>query len=50
MNGAATQEFQFEALNLQVGVRLQIVTQRGVKPVPHFSTLIGYVKVEYIIV
>ncbi len=50
MNGAATQEFQFEALNLQVGVRLQIVTQRGVKPVPHFSTLIGYVKDEYIIV
>jgi len=55
MNSAATQEpkpqeFQFETLNLQVGVRLQIVTQRSVKPIPYFSTLIGYVKDEYIIV
>jgi c-di-GMP-binding flagellar brake protein YcgR len=45
-----TQEVAFEALNLQVGVRLQFLTHRRVKPVPYFSTLIGYVKDEYIIV
>lgn len=55
MNGAPPQElkpqeFEFETLNLQVGVRLQLVTHRRVKPVPYFSTLIGYVKDEYIIV
>lgn len=44
------QEFSFESLNLQVGVRLQLMTHRGVKPVPYFSTLIGYVKDDYIIV
>jgi c-di-GMP-binding flagellar brake protein YcgR len=45
-----TQEVAFEALNLQVGVRLQLLTHRRVKPVPYFSTLIGYVRDEYIIV
>jgi c-di-GMP-binding flagellar brake protein YcgR len=45
-----TQEVAFEALNLQVGVRLQFLTHRGSKPVPYFSTLVGYVKDEYIIV
>lgn len=44
------QEFAFETLNMQVGVRLQFMTHRRVKPVPHFSTLVGYVKDEYIIV
>lgn len=44
------QEFEFEAMNLQVGMRLQFITHRQVKPVQHFSTLIGYVKDEYIIV
>lgn len=44
------QEFSFESLNMQVGVRLQFITHRRVKPVPYFSTLIGYVKDEYIIV
>jgi c-di-GMP-binding flagellar brake protein YcgR len=43
-------EFAFESLNMQVGVRLQLMTHRRVKPVPYFSTLIGYVKDEYIIV
>lgn len=38
-----TQEFEFEAMNLQVGMRLQFITHRQVKPVQHFSTLIGYV-------
>ncbi|MEW6759379.1 MAG: flagellar brake protein [Pseudomonadota bacterium] len=45
-----TQEFEFEAMNLQVGMRLQFITHRQVKPVQHFSTLIGYIKDEYIIV
>ncbi|MEH6436914.1 flagellar brake protein [Massilia sp. DD77] len=46
----APQEFEFETLNLQVGVRLQLVTHRRVKPVSYFSSLIGYLKDEYIIV
>ena len=55
MNGtqaqeSKAQEFAFESLNMQVGVRLQLMTHRRVKPVPYFSTLIGYVKDEYIIV
>jgi c-di-GMP-binding flagellar brake protein YcgR len=37
-------------MNLQVGVRLQLVTHRSIKPVWYFSTLIGYVKDEYLIV
>ena len=44
------QEFEFEAMNLQVGGRLQFLTHRTIKPVQHFSTLIGYVKDEYLIV
>lgn len=44
------QEFEFDTLNLQVGIRLQLITHRRVKPVPHFSTLIGYVRDEYLIV
>jgi c-di-GMP-binding flagellar brake protein YcgR len=44
------QPLEFEAMNLQVGSRLQLVTHRRVKPVQHFSTLVGYVKDEYMIV
>jgi c-di-GMP-binding flagellar brake protein YcgR len=44
------QEFEFEAMNLQVGGRLQFITHRNIKPVQHFSTLVGYVKDEYMIV
>jgi c-di-GMP-binding flagellar brake protein YcgR len=44
------QEYEFEAMNLQVGGRLQFITHRQVKPVQHFSTLIGWVKDEYLIV
>jgi c-di-GMP-binding flagellar brake protein YcgR len=44
------QEFEFESMNLQVGGRLQFLTHRGIKPVQHFSTLIGYIKDEYMIV
>lgn len=48
--GPRPQEFDFEAMNLQVGGRLQFITHRGIKPVQYFSTLIGYVKDEYLIV
>jgi c-di-GMP-binding flagellar brake protein YcgR len=47
---ALPQEVEFEAMNLQVGGRLQFITHRQVKPVQHFSTLIGWVKDEYLIV
>lgn len=39
----------FESMNLQVGGRLQFLVVRDVKPVPYFSTLIGYVRNEYLI-
>lgn len=44
------QQYEFEAMNLQVGGRLQFITHRQFKPVQYFSTLIGYVKDEYLIV
>jgi c-di-GMP-binding flagellar brake protein YcgR len=44
------QTFEFDAMNLQVGVRLQLLTHRRIKPVQHFSTLIGWLKDEYLIV
>ena len=44
------QDFEFEAMNLQVGGRIQFITHRTIKPIQHFSTLIGYVKDEYLIV
>ncbi|MDN4055339.1 flagellar brake protein [Massilia sp. YIM B02763] len=44
------QTFEFESMNLQVGVRLQLLTHRRLKPVQHFSTLIGWLKDEYLIV
>lgn len=47
---AKSQEFEFESMNLQVGVRLQFITHRRIKPVQHFSTLIGWLKDEYMIV
>jgi len=43
------QEYEFETLNMQVGVRLQLITHRRLKPVSHFSSLIGYVRDEYLI-
>jgi c-di-GMP-binding flagellar brake protein YcgR len=46
----APKEFGFESMNLQVGVRLQFITYRRIKPMQYFSTLIGYVKDEYLIV
>ncbi|MCC7643383.1 MULTISPECIES: flagellar brake protein [unclassified Janthinobacterium] len=44
------QDFEFEAMNLQVGGRIQFITHRTIKPSQHFSTVIGYVKDEYLIV
>lgn len=41
---------EFESMNLHVGIRLQFITHRRVKPVQHFSTLIGWIKDEYMIV
>ncbi|HEX9172920.1 MAG TPA: flagellar brake protein [Telluria sp.] len=49
-NEIKAQDYEFEAMNLQVGGRLQFITHRQVKPVQHFSTLIGYIKDEYLIV
>ena len=48
-NPPTTQDVDFETMNLQVGTRLQLITHRRVKPVQHFSSLVGYVKDEYII-
>jgi c-di-GMP-binding flagellar brake protein YcgR len=47
---AKTQEYEFEQMNLQVGGRIQFITHRTIKPVQHFSTLIGWIKDEYLIV
>jgi c-di-GMP-binding flagellar brake protein YcgR len=48
-NALTPQDVDFETMNFQVGTRLQFITHRRVKPVQHFSSLIGYVKDEYII-
>lgn len=54
MNAPATgqkpQEYDFEAMNLQVGGRLQLITHRHIKPLQYFSTLIGYIRDEYLII
>lgn len=47
---ARTQEVEFEQMNLQVGGRIQLITHRRLKPIQHFSTVIGWVKDEYMIV
>jgi c-di-GMP-binding flagellar brake protein YcgR len=47
---AKTQEYEFEQMNLQVGGRIQFITHRTMKPIQHFSTLIGWAKDEYMIV
>jgi len=48
-NELKPQDIDFETMNLQVGTRLQLITHRRVKPVQYFSSLIGYIKDEYII-
>jgi c-di-GMP-binding flagellar brake protein YcgR len=47
---AKPQEYEFEQMNLQVGGRIQFITHRTIKPIQHFSTIIGWVKDEYMIV
>lgn len=47
---AKTQEYEFEQMNLQVGGRLQLITHRTLRPVQHFSTVIGWLRDEYMIV
>ncbi|WP_229632139.1 flagellar brake protein [Pseudoduganella violaceinigra] len=37
-------------MNLQVGGRIQLITHRTLRPLQHFSTVIGWVKDEYMIV
>lgn len=49
-NESKTQEYEFEQMNLQVGSRIQFITHRTIKPIQHFSTLVGWVKDEYMIV
>lgn len=44
------QEYAFEQMNLQVGGRIQLITHRTLRPIQHFSTVIGWVKDEYMIV
>lgn len=50
MNQASVETYEFESLNLQVGGRIQFISHREIKPIQHFSTLIGYLKDEYLIV
>ena len=47
---AKTQEYEFEQMNLQVGGRIQFITHRTIKPIQHFSSVIGWIKDEYMIV
>ena len=39
----------FDSMHLQVGHRLQLSIVRDVKPIQYFSTLIGYIRNEYLI-
>lgn len=43
-------EVSFDSMNLQIGNRLQLLVVRDVKPVQYFTTLIGHVKDEYLLV
>jgi len=47
---ARTQEVEFEQMNLQVGGRIQLITHRTLKPIQHFSMVIGWIKDDYMIV
>jgi c-di-GMP-binding flagellar brake protein YcgR len=44
------QDYAFEQMNLQVGGRIQLITHRTLRPVQHFSSVIGWVRDEYLIV
>ncbi len=40
---------EFEDMNLQIGVRLQIMLSEASNPTVHYTTLIGYVSGEYLL-
>ena len=40
---------EFEDMNLQVGVRLQIMSSQSTNPTVHYTTLIGFVSGEYLL-
>jgi c-di-GMP-binding flagellar brake protein YcgR len=40
---------EFEDMNLQVGVRLQIMASQATNPTVHYTTLIGFVSGEYLL-
>lgn len=40
---------EFDSMHLQVGHRLQLAVVRDVKPIQYFSTLIGYIRNDYLI-
>lgn len=46
----APQLYTFEQMNLQVGMRVQLITHRTLRPVQHFSTVVGWIRDEYLIV
>ncbi|WP_082584475.1 flagellar brake domain-containing protein [Noviherbaspirillum sp. Root189] len=48
-NTRSRHRIEFESMRLQVGTRLQVLTVLDIKPVQTFSTLIGYVKNDYLI-
>jgi c-di-GMP-binding flagellar brake protein YcgR len=50
MSAPSPQQYTFEQMNLQVGMRVQCITHRGLKPIQHFSTVVGWVRDEYLIV
>lgn len=44
-----TENIIFDSLNLHVGSRFQLLIVKDVKPIIYFSTLIGFVRNEYLI-
>lgn len=44
-----TKNIPFDSLNLHVGSRLQLLIVKDVKPIACFSTLVGFVRDEYLI-
>ncbi len=50
MDNTTIESYEFESLKLQVGGRVQFISHRKIKPIQLFSTLIGYVKDEYLLI
>jgi c-di-GMP-binding flagellar brake protein YcgR len=49
-NATRFRRYDFDSMHLQVGSRLQLTLYHGTKPAQYFTTLIGYVKDEYLLV